>query len=137
MKYQWVCSACQSVNSARDAFCQVCGCPAVADAWLIEGWKESLTQEPKKPSSDLLNVSVWDGWSILKHKTSSCPHCALQMYIYQAKCPHCLNTLSLNERYVLIDNYRQALSYGLRWGGVVFALLIVVVTIVSYFVGNS
>ncbi|MGI0119852.1 hypothetical protein [Zooshikella sp. RANM57] len=136
MKYQWICSACQSVNSAGDDFCQVCGCPAVDDAWLIDGWKESLTQEPKKPSLSIIDVSVWGGWSIFKHKTSSCPHCALQMYVYQAKCPHCLKTLSLDERYALIGRYHKARRVGLIYGGLVFVVLIVAMTIVGYFVNS-
>lgn len=136
MEYKWTCSACNSSNEAKSDHCPSCGCPAIADGWLIRGWKKSIEGHPEKPTLNAMNISLWGEMGILFHKTSPCPTCSMQMYIYQGKCPHCLYKLALNERYSLIEYYKVAQRYGRTLGLIFFPIFILIATLLHHIITN-
>jgi len=136
MKYKWTCSACNSSNEAKSDYCLSCGCPAIADGWLIQGWKKSIEDHPEKPSLNAMSISLWGEMGILFHKTAPCPTCSMHMYIYQGKCPHCSYKLTLNERYSLIGYYKAAQNHGRKLGLIFIPIFIVVGMLINYILTN-
>lgn len=136
MNYKWSCSACDEPNEAKSGYCHACGCPGIADGWMIAGWKKSLSQPSEKPTLNTMNVPLWGVFGIVTHKVSPCPSCFLHMYITSGQCPHCEYKLSLPERYALVENYRAAVRYGKKLGLIFFPALIVIATFVIYVYRN-
>jgi len=134
MKYEWTCSACNSPNDTKQDYCQSCGCPAIADGWLIRGWKKSIEGHPEKPTLNVINIGLWGEAGILFHKTAPCPTCSSQMYIYQGKCPHCLYELTRNERYSLIGYYKSSQKHGRKLGLTIFPTFIIIGTLLYYII---
>ena len=131
ISYRWQCLACETGNEPSADFCQSCGCPVDADSGIVDGWSQSLSGPPRKPS----NIGYAARWGAMHYKftrTAPCPWCNLHMYITDAQCPHCDYTLTLVQRHDLIRWQDEEHHSGRRLALRFMPAFIVIMTIVLY-----